>query len=97
MGDPESERAERERIFSAFRVDDVLMGQARPDAVFMHCMPAHRGLEVAASVIDGPQSVVFDQAENRLHTATAILHELISGHLHGRVAPPSPVARLTRV
>jgi ornithine carbamoyltransferase len=53
------------------------MAEARSSAVFMHCLPAHRGDEVAASVIDGHQSVVFDQAENRLHTAVAVLADLL--------------------
>lgn len=83
MGDSESSRTDRERAFSAFRVDDVLMARARPEAIFMHCLPAHRGVEVAPSVIDGPSSVVFEQAENRLHTACAILLSLIRGSLHG--------------
>jgi len=54
-------------------VDARLMSQASPDAIFMHCLPAYRGHEVSAEVIDGPQSVVFDEAENRLHAQKAIL------------------------
>ena len=54
-------------------LDDAAMARAKPDAVFMHCLPAHRGEEVAASVIDGPQSVVWDEAENRLHAQKGIL------------------------
>jgi ornithine carbamoyltransferase len=54
-------------------VDDAMMARANPQAIFMHCLPAHRGEEVAAEVIDGPQSVVFDQAENRLHAQKAIM------------------------
>jgi aspartate carbamoyltransferase catalytic subunit len=64
-----------------------MMSHAAPDAIFMHCLPAHRGDEVATEVIDGPQSVVFDQAENRLHTSHALLYALISGLLHGHEAP----------
>jgi ornithine carbamoyltransferase len=56
-----------------FRVDEALMARARPDALFMHCLPAHRGQEVTAAVIDGPQSVVWDEAENRLHAQKGIL------------------------
>ena len=73
----EAEREERLRHFAGFTVDDAIMARARPDAIFMHCLPAHRGEEVSASVIDGPQSVVFDQAENRLHAQKAILVRLI--------------------
>lgn len=72
MGD-EAEAAERRHRFSAYQVDDALMDLAAPGAIFMHCLPAHRGEEVTASVIDGPRSVVFDQAENRLHAQKAIL------------------------
>jgi ornithine carbamoyltransferase len=57
----------------AYQVDDRMMAQAKPDAIFMHCLPAHRGEEVTASVIDGPQSVVWDEAENRLHAQKGIL------------------------
>ena len=55
------------------------MGQARPDAVFMHCLPAHRGEEVDADVLEGPRSAVFDQAENRLHTQKALLLMMLGG------------------
>ena len=58
---------------AAYQVDKKLMSQASPDAIFMHCLPAHRGEEVTGEVIDGPQSVVWDEAENRLHTQKAIL------------------------
>src|SRR5436309_10739863 len=63
----EAENEERKRDFARWRVDAEMLRHAKPDAVFMHCLPAHRGEEVAAEVIDGPQSVVWDQAENRLH------------------------------
>jgi len=56
-----------------FQVDAALMARAKPDAIFMHCLPAHRGDEVTAEVIDGPQSAVWDEAENRLHVQKAIL------------------------
>jgi ornithine carbamoyltransferase len=65
-------------VLGRYQVDETLMARARPDAVFMHCLPAHRGEEVTDSVLEGPQSVVFDQAENRLHTAAAVLVTLIS-------------------
>lgn len=63
----------RHNLLAPYRVDDRLMKLAKPDAIFMHCLPAHRGDEVTASVIDGPQSVVWDEAENRLHVQKAIL------------------------
>jgi len=73
----EEEQAEREQAFADFMVDEHVMGVAKPDALFMHCLPAHRGEEVAASVIDGPQSVVWDEAENRLHAQKALLEFLL--------------------
>ena len=73
----EGEHAERLARFEGFQVNNALMSLARPDAIFMHCLPAHRGEEVAAEVIDGPQSVVFDQAENRLHAQKAIMVRLM--------------------
>ncbi|HZQ87442.1 MAG TPA: ornithine carbamoyltransferase [Acidimicrobiales bacterium] len=63
----ETEAAERKGAFTGFMVDDALMAQAKPDALFLHCLPAHRGEEVSASVVDGPQSVVWQEAANRLH------------------------------
>ncbi|MGI9043061.1 MAG: ornithine carbamoyltransferase [Gemmatimonadaceae bacterium] len=75
----EEEQAVREKAFSGFIVDDALMSRAQQDAIFMHCLPAHRGEEVAASVIDGPQSVVWDEADNRLHVQKAIMANLMGG------------------
>ncbi len=69
----EAELAVRRRLFRPYQVDDTLMGHAKPDACFMHCLPAHRGEEVTDSVMDSSASVVFDQAENRLHTQKALL------------------------
>ena len=69
----EDEAAERAQIFAPFQVNAALMSYAKPDALVMHCLPAHRGEEISADVLDGPQSVVFDQAENRLHAQKAIL------------------------
>jgi ornithine carbamoyltransferase len=75
----ESEAAERKAVFSGFLVDDTAMSRAETDAIFLHCLPAHRGEEVTASVIDGPHSRVWDEAENRLHTQKALLEWLIAG------------------
>lgn len=72
MGD-EEEYAERIRLFTPFRVDEALMRKAAPHAIFLHCLPAHRGEEVTAEVIDGPQSAVWDEAENRLHAQKAVM------------------------
>lgn len=69
----EEEKAVRLASFGAYRVDAELMAQAKPDALFLHCLPADRGFEVAAEVIDGPQSVIWDEAENRLHAQKALL------------------------
>ncbi len=74
----ESEAEERRKIFRPYQVNTELMRKAGPQAVFMHCLPAHRGEEVTDDVIDGPQSVVWDQAENRLHTAKAVLLSLLA-------------------
>jgi len=75
----EAEDAERKRAFQDWQVDAEMMRAAKKDAVFMHCLPAHRGEEVAAEVIDGPQSVVWDEAENRLHSQKALLEFLLLG------------------
>lgn len=75
----EQEQRHREQVFEKFQVDDRLMARAATDALFMHCLPAHRGEEVAASVIDGPQSVAWDEAENRLHAQKALLELLLVG------------------
>ena len=69
----EGESASRKQDFEGFTVDAELMARAAPDAVFMHCLPAHRGCEVTADVIDGPRSVVIRQGHNRLHAARAAL------------------------
>ncbi len=78
MGQEEEQKI-REKAFADFEVDDSVMACAKPDAVFMHCLPAHRGEEVSASVIDGKQSIVWDQAENRLHAQKALLEFLLVG------------------
>jgi len=77
----EAEDAERKRDFSDWQVDADMMRLAGPDALFMHCLPAHRGEEVSADVIDGPQSVVWDEAENRLHTQKALMEFLLLGKI----------------
>jgi len=73
----EKEKAEREKLFMPYQVNDRLMALAKPDAIFMHCLPAHRGYEVVDSVIDGKQSVVWDEAENRLHAQKAVMLKLM--------------------
>ena len=77
MGQEEEQR-QREKSFAAFQVTPALMAEANSDALFTHCLPAHRGEEVAAEVIDGPQSVVWDAAENRLHSQKALLEYLLT-------------------
>jgi len=73
----EDEQARRKEAFESYRVDGVLMSLAKKDALFMHCLPAHRGEEVTAEVIDGRQSVVWQEAENRLHAQKALLEFLL--------------------
>ena len=73
----ENEKEERKKIFMPYQVNDKLMKEAKNDAIFMHCLPAYRQLEVDENVIDGPQSVIFDQAENRLHAQKAVLVKLL--------------------
>ena len=75
----EEEQAAREVAFAGYTVDDAMMSRARRDAIFLHCLPAHRGEEVAAEVIDGPQSRVWDEAENRLHVQKAVMAVLMGG------------------
>ena len=70
MGD---DAANRHNILTPYQVDSKLMARASRDAIFMHCLPAHRGEEATAEVMDGPQSVIFDEAENRLHAQKAVL------------------------
>ncbi|MDD1650969.1 MAG: ornithine carbamoyltransferase [Methylococcaceae bacterium] len=82
----EEEQAKRERAFRGYEVDEKLIALAARDAIFMHCLPAHRGEEVSAGVLEGPQSVVWDEAENRLHAQKALLEFLL--------VESSPVRRL---
>jgi len=79
MGDAESERQRRLEDLEPYRVTAGLMGLAARDAIFLHCLPAHRGEEVSAEVIDGPQSAVWQQAANRLPTEQAALYALVTG------------------
>jgi ornithine carbamoyltransferase len=77
----EAENEARKKAFADWCVDSEMMRAAKPDALFMHCLPAHRGEEVQADVIDGPQSVVWDEAENRLHAQKALMEFLLLGRL----------------
>jgi len=79
----EEESEKRKAAFSGFTVDDKLLAKGKPDCIVMHCLPAHRGEEISASVIDGPNSVVWDQAENKLHAQKAVLKMVLLGDLHG--------------
>jgi ornithine carbamoyltransferase len=83
MGDPESERAEKVKVLAPFAVTDSLMSLTTSDSIFMHCLPAHRGEEVAASVIDGPKSVIWREAYHRRTTIQALLYHLTRGELAG--------------
>ncbi len=74
----EEEIAERLRIFKPFQINSTLLAEAKPGAVVMHCMPAHRGQEISAEVMDGPQSIILDEAENRLHVQKALLVKLLN-------------------
>ena len=77
----EAENEQRLKAFADWQVDADMMKMAKAEAVFMHCLPAHRGEEVSAAVIDGPQSVVWDEAENRLHAQKALLEFLLLGRV----------------
>jgi ornithine carbamoyltransferase len=83
MGDPEAERAEKMKVLAPFAVTDKLMSLTEKDSIFMHCLPAHRGEEVAASVIDGPKSVIWREAYHRRTTIQALLYHLTRGELAG--------------
>jgi ornithine carbamoyltransferase len=77
----EAETEARKKAFADFMVDAEMMAQAKPEALFMHCLPAHRGEEVAAEVLEGAQSVVWDEAENRMHVQKALLEYLLLGRI----------------
>lgn len=83
MGDPEAERAEKFAALSPFAIDENLMALTAEDSIFMHCLPAHRGEEVAASVIDGPKSVIWREAYHRRTTIQALLYHLTRGEIKG--------------
>ena len=83
MGDPEAERAEKIKVLAPFAVTENLMALTEKDSIFMHCLPAHRGEEVAASVIDGPKSVIWREAYHRRTTIQALLYHLTRGELAG--------------
>ena len=75
----EADASRRREVFRPYQVNEALMAAARKDAVAMHCLPAHRGEEITAEVLDSPRSVVFDQAENRLHVQKAVLLHCLKG------------------
>ncbi len=77
----EAEREKRLEAFSRYQINDTVLGFAKPSALVMHCLPAHRGEEITDSVVDSPQSVVLDQAENRLHAQKAVILDLLGGSL----------------
>jgi ornithine carbamoyltransferase len=83
MGDPESERKEKEKALAPFKITEKLMATAASDSIFMHCLPAHRGEEVDAAVIDGPRSVIWREAFHRRTTIQAIIFHLVRGELKG--------------
>ncbi|HET7342985.1 MAG TPA: ornithine carbamoyltransferase [Methylomirabilota bacterium] len=77
----EAEREQRREAFARYQISERLVGFAKPSALVMHCLPAHRGEEITDAVLDGPQSIVLDQAENRLHAQKAVMFELLGGSL----------------
>jgi ornithine carbamoyltransferase len=83
MGTREEERERRIAAFGPYQVNEQLLSLAEPGAIFLHCLPAHRGQEVTGEVIDGPRSIVFEQVENRGHTEQAVLVALIDRRLEG--------------
>ena len=83
MGDPEAERKEKEKVLAPFAVTEKLISMGVKDSIFMHCLPAHRGEEVEASVIDGPRSVIWREAFHRRTTIQAIIYHLVRGELNG--------------
>jgi ornithine carbamoyltransferase len=96
MGDGEDKK-KRKNLLKPFQVDRAVMAKVKPDAIFMHCLPAHRGDEVTAEVIDGPQSVVWDEAENRLHVQKAILAWCLDTTSPAPASAEQPLAKSRRV
>jgi ornithine carbamoyltransferase len=92
----ETEAEKRRQAFHAYQVNAELFARAKSDAVFMHCLPAHRGEEVTREVIDSPRSVVFQQAENRLHAQKAIMLELMK-HVPVGLMRPAEMPELVHV
>jgi ornithine carbamoyltransferase len=74
----EAEASEKKKVFSDYQIDSEVLAKAAPDAIVLHCLPAHRGEEISADVIDGPQSVVWDEAENRMHAQKALLGQILA-------------------
>jgi ornithine carbamoyltransferase len=93
IGVPEHERSRREAAFRGYRIDDSVFAEANDGAVFMHCLPAFRGQDVTASVIDGPRSLVFEQAANSLYAAQGLLVGLVERSLQGSGDIPARNAR----
>ncbi|MEI9950655.1 MAG: ornithine carbamoyltransferase [Pseudomonadota bacterium] len=83
MGDSDDQKAVRQQALGPYQIEEKTFAGAKPDAIFLHCLPAHRGEEVSAEVADGPRSVIFEQAENRLYTAAAVLYALLERKLEG--------------
>jgi ornithine carbamoyltransferase len=83
MGDPEEVRTEKLKALAPYAITQNLMSLTTPDSIFMHCLPAHRGEEVAAEVIDGPKSVIWREAYHRRTTIQAILYHLVRGEILG--------------
>jgi ornithine carbamoyltransferase len=77
----EAERERRQEAFSRYQLNETLVRFAKPSALVMHCLPAHRGEEITDAVLDGPQSIALDQAENRLHAQKAVIFDLLGGSL----------------
>jgi ornithine carbamoyltransferase len=91
----EADREVKMKAFTGFQVNAALMKNAKSTAIFMHCLPAHRGEEVTDEVMDSPQSVVFDQAENRLHTQKAIIYTLLKGQSREKLNTPGSRRKLS--
>jgi ornithine carbamoyltransferase len=92
----EAESETRRNVFRGYQVNAKLFDCARPDAIFLHCLPAHRGEEVTNDIIDSPRSFVFQQAENRLHAQKAIMLELMGGVAQERQALREPMLELVK-